>query len=1165
MINKQLNKSIDQDQKIQHLLQHTKQLKGNIQIGGAIESSTSFLTSYLIGKTDRQGLIIASNENRAKQIYDEIKYISDKPVVYFPGQKPVFFKFDAKSQVVLSQKIESIIELIKNQSCIVVTTVEGSLNKMAPKSVFCKNVCTIKTGDIVEIEDIVKVLHELGYERAAQIEGKGQYAIRGGIIDVFMMNNEKPFRIELFDNEVDSIRQFEIMTQRSIENSQEITIYPAHFVIPNKEEIEHGIAKIKQIYEKQIKRVEPEKEEKLKSTLGKIIDDITQKKNTQLLENYIEYFYDHSETIMDYMTKDTMIYVDEYERIGEKLSQYEKELSDDFKGLLEKGECVPEEYDLIYKEHAFYNQLNNKLVIYYVPFLKKLKGIDTYIHTDTILMKQHISFQGKLTNFVKEVEQCIKKDYKVIIITSTEEREHNIKDYLVRHNLQAIEIEHEIAPSEGVILLEKGSLGKGFEMPSAKVVVFSDGDIFSTAKAKRKRIKDPNAKPIKLFTDLKPGDYVVHENHGVGRFEGIVQLDVQETKKDYLKIHYSGEDVLYVNIEQMEYVQKFMGADAKIPKINKLNSPEWKKTKTRVKKEIQDMAEELLVINAKRNAIEGYSFSKDSVWQQEFEEKFPYEETNDQLRCIEEIKGDMEILRPMDRLLCGDVGYGKTEVAIRAAFKSIVDGKQVAVLVPTTILANQHYATFTERMKDYPFNVEMVSRFRTDKEIEAIEEKIESGQIDVIVGTHRLLSKDVKFKDLGLLIIDEEQKFGVKHKEIIKQIKSNVDVLTLSATPIPRTLNMSLMGIRDMSVIEEPPEERFPVQTYVLENDEEVVREAIMRELDRDGQVFLLFNRVRGIRRVSAEIQKLVPEARVAVAHGQMNENDLEKIMLSFMEGKYDVLVATTIIESGIDIPNANTMIIYDSDRFGLSQLYQLRGRVGRSDRMAYAYFMYQKDKILTEQAEKRLKAIKEFTEFGAGFKISMRDLEIRGAGNLLGSQQHGHMMLIGYELYCKLLDETVKKLQGETVHEEKEVKLEITLSAYIPNNYISDENTKIEVYKSIAAVNNPETKLDIEDELIDRFGDIPKVVSNLINIAYMTKLCKQIDISKVSLTKNIWVIEFYEKNQLNPIVMTKLVEKYKQQILINANKKPVIKYTCKGKIEELIEFLETQNQIYLN
>ncbi|MBR4142662.1 MAG: transcription-repair coupling factor, partial [Firmicutes bacterium] len=673
------------------------------------------------------------------------------------------------------------------------------------------------------------------------------------------------------------------------------------------------------------------------------------------------------------------------------------------------------------------------------------------------------------------------------------------------------------------------------------ILYLSEADIFVHTKSQSRR-KKSKGREIKAFTDIKKGDYVVHEAHGVGRFVGIEKLTVDGSQRDYLKIRYAGEDVLYVPVDQMESIQKYVGSESVAPKINRLSGGDWQKTKARAKAAIRDMAEDFLRLSAQRQMTPGYAFGPDSAWQKEFEDAFPFEETADQLRAAEEIKKDMQASSAMDRLLCGDVGYGKTEVAARAIFKCLEEGKQAAVLVPTTILANQHYHTFLERFKDYPFNVEMLSRFRTEKQQEKVLKGLQTGDVDLVVGTHRLLSGDVKFKDLGLLVVDEEQRFGVEHKEAIKKLKTNVDVLTLSATPIPRTLHMSLIGVRDMSVLEEPPEDRYPVQTYVMEQDDLMVADAIRRELGRGGQVYVVYNRVSSIQTVARKIRELVPEANVVVGHGQMGERELEDVMMKFLEGEYNVLVATTIIESGLDIPNVNTMIIMDADRFGLSQLYQLRGRVGRSNRMAYAYLVYKKDKVLSEVAEKRLRAIREFTEFGAGFRVAMRDLELRGAGNILGVEQSGHMLSVGYELYCKLVEETVRELQGGAAEEaqpEADTSVELGIPAFLPESYVADELTRLSMYKRIAAITSEEDKFEVTDELLDRFGDLPKPAENLLDIAFIRYMASKCGVSKVALQHRKLVLLFEEKNCLGPELFAALMDDYGMRLTIYGGVEP--------------------------
>ncbi|NLY70610.1 MAG: transcription-repair coupling factor, partial [Clostridiales bacterium] len=883
-----------------------------------------------------------------------------------------------------------------------------------------------------------------------------------------------------------------------------------------------------------------------------ILECIETRTNIQLLENYIHYFYEKPEMVWDYLSDDGLIIVDDPERILDVLNLSETEYREDFKIFLERGEAVPDDYGAFAGQDDFLKIYEKSPLFLFTPFLKQIKGVDRLESNINIVSKQATVFNGRMDFLEAELSRYASQGYDITIACSTKDRVENM-----RHFLRKCKLEEEVS-------LKHGSLSSGMEFPEEKLVILSDNDIFLKSKRKTKKKKDKKH-TIKSFTDIKSGDYVVHENHGIGKFLGVIQMEIQGIRKDYLKIKYAGEDLLYVPVEQMDLIQKYVGSEGSAPRVNKLSGGEWKRTKLKAKAAIKDMAKELIELSAARQAEKGHSFSKDSVWQREFEGLFPYEETVDQLRCVEEIKRDMEKPVPMDRLLCGDVGYGKTEVAARAIFKCVTDSKQAAVLVPTTLLANQHYHTFKERFADFPISVDMLSRFRTDKQQKEIIEKLKRGELDIIIGTHRLLSDDVGFHDLGLLVIDEEQHFGVQHKEKIKKLKKNVDVLTLSATPIPRTLHMSLVGIRDMSLIEEPPEERYPVQTYVMEQDDIVLKEAIERELDRGGQVYVVFNRVRGIQKIASHIRELVPDARVSVAHGQMNERQLEDIMLEFVDRNIDILVATTIIESGLDIPNVNTLIVLDADRYGLAQLYQLRGRVGRSNRMAYAYLMYQKDKVLTELAEKRLRAIREFTEFGAGFHIAMRDLEIRGAGNILGTEQHGHMMMVGYELYCKLVDEAVRELTGKRTEREsdEETSVEIQVEAYISSNYIEDELIKLEMYKKIASIKDEEDKGEIIDELLDRFGDIPKETLNLIDVALIKALASRVGIIRIHQEQYKLVFSFNENNGLKADMIAKIVEKYGHNILVHGGIRPFIKLNIRGKnrLSEAISFLTNMVQ----
>ena len=794
--------------------------------------------------------------------------------------------------------------------------------------------------------------------------------------------------------------------------------------------------------------------------------------------------------------------------------------------------------------------LEKRDTVIFTPFPKRVKGIDSFDEIHNINSRQMISFSGNLTLLENEIKSYLKRSYKISIVSNSDARLDNLREMLSRID------------NSDRISFEKGTLSNGMDFPEEKHCWISENDIFKYSKKhkRRKAFKDKGQK-IHSFSEKKTGDYVVHINHGIGKFVGIEQLKVQGEKKDYIKIKYAGNDMLYVPVEQMDLVQKYIGNDQATPKINKLSGGEWKATKAKAKAAVAVFAKDLIDLYAKRKMEKGYSFSKDTVWQKDFEDSFPYEETDDQLRATEEIKSDMEKPFPMDRLLCGDVGFGKTEVSARALFNCVSDGKQAAVLVPTTILANQHYYTLKERFEKFPFNVEVLSRFKTPAQQKTIVSKLKSGEIDLIIGTHRLLSKEIEYKDLGLLVVDEEQRFGVEHKEMIKQLKKNIDVLTLSATPIPRTLNMSLTGIKDMSLIEEPPEERYPVQTYVMEQDDRVIRDIIERELSRGGQVYVVYNRVKGIYQLAERIENLVPEARIVVGHGQMNEHALEDAMMSFINGENNVLIATTIIESGIDIPNANTMIIVDSDRYGLSQLYQLRGRVGRANRQAYAYMMYQKDKVLTETAEKRLKAIREFTEFGSGFKVAMRDLEIRGAGNMLGNEQSGHLVNVGYELYCKMVDDAVRALEGEIVNDEsrEEATVELKASAYIPERYISDEATKLQMYKKIASIRTSDDEDEILDELLDRFGDVPAPCINLIKISHIRYLADLLAITELKQVGNKVVLNFSAENPLSGFALLNATERFGQKLFIHGGKQPFLRLSINEKknLDETLELLQ--------
>lgn len=1132
--------------------------KGMINVTGVSESRVAPVIHKILKEEAKgQCLVVVPSYIRAKRLATDLSFFVEKNVYILPAEEEGVVRFEAKNHDQLFQRLKILKALRTGEDCIVVAPATGAIRKLPPHETYDGSSLRITCGDDLDLEQVKEKLTLMGYERVVQVESKGEFSIRGFIIDIFTADGEYPYRIELFDTEVDSIRSFDLESQRSIENLTYIEAYPAESILKDRDAFHRATEKIKKAYAGQIRKFtadgcseeELERGQNLETRRNQLVEFTENCMNLQQLENYLYYFYDKTEHIWDYMT-DPVVMIDDPARVLESLETRDKETSEDFKTLLERGQAVPAELKNFSNKNDYLELYGMETAYLFTPFQKTLKGVDKLAEIRNYVSKPTLVFNGKMDLLETEIKNYLKNDYKVTIVCANQERVQNMEEFLDRINVKSR------------VWVKQGELTGGIDFSEEKFCFIWDGDIFGTVKKKRKKKASHSmGQPIKSFADMQQGDYVVHENHGIGKYVGIEQLTVQNVQKDYLKIKYSGKDILYVPVEQMDLVQKYIGGDTASPKLNKLSGSEWKVTKAKAKAAIANMAQELLELSAARQMEKGHAFSPDTVWQKEFEDSFPYAETDDQLRCIEEIKKDMEKEQSMDRLLCGDVGFGKTEVAARAMFKAASDGKQVAVLVPTTILANQHYYNLKERFEKFPFKVELLSRFRSEAQQKKVLEGLKAGSVDVVIGTHRLLSKDVKYKDLGLLVIDEEQRFGVQHKEVIKQIKKNVDVLTLSATPIPRTLHMSLTGIKDMSLIEEPPEERYPVQTYVMEQEDIMIREAIERELDRGGQVYVVYNRVKGINKIASYIEELVPDARVAIGHGQMNEHRLEEIIMDFVDGGSNVLVATTIIESGIDIPNVNTMIILDADRFGLSQLYQLRGRVGRSNKMAYAYLMFQKDKSLTEVAEKRLRAIKEFTEFGAGFKVAMRDLEIRGAGNLLGTEQSGHMMDIGYELYCKLVDDAVRALNGEVVNPDREeASIELNVTALIPDRYISDEVLKLQMYKKIAGIMTDAQEDEIVDELIDRFGDIPRETMNLIAVSRIRFLAEKLCITRIHEEGGKVLFHFAQNNGLSPKALAAVSVEYGPKVFIHGGVKPFLRLTPdrKNRLGDVQEFLKT-------
>ena len=1066
---------------------HAQPENGVLELSGCIDSQKLHMIHCLSGK-DYSRLIVTFSEQRAREFCGEYRFF-DKYVRYFPPKDILFYQSDIRGNELARERLEVLKLLSGRQNCTVVTTFDALMNRMAEPAGFLSRIITLEAGASMQMDDMLKQLAQMGYERNYQAEVPGQFAVRGGILDVYVLTEENPYRIELWGDEIDSIRSFEASSQRSIENLEKIQIYPASEFLLDADRIDEGIRRLRReedgVTDRLRREGKTEEAYRLKQAADAFVEELKQLGSSANLDAYLPYFAEHTVSLLDYFDLEhTMIALDEPVRIAEQGMAVEKEYMESMRQRLEKGYILPGQMESLYRAKEIFARVERLRCAAFATLEMKLAEFNVSqvypLHVRTVN-----PYNNSFELLVKDLQHYKKNHYKVILLSGSRTRAQRLAQDLTDEGLNAFyteDYDHIVKPGEVMALY--GKVKRGYEYPMLKFVVISESDIFGAEKKKKKRRHAKKDGKTVSFDELGIGDYVVHENHGLGIYRGIEKIEVEGTAKDYIKIEYAKGGTLYILATQLDMIQKYAGAGERRPKLNSLGSLEWKKTKTKVRTAVKEIAGELVQLYAARENQKGYVYGPDTVWQREFEEMFPFEETEDQELAIEATKRDMESTKIMDRLICGDVGYGKTEIAIRAAFKAVQESRQVVYLAPTTILAQQVYHNFVQRMQDFPVKIGLLCRFRTPSEQKKTIQALRQGSVDIVVGTHRVLSKDVEYKDLGLLIIDEEQRFGVTHKEKIKKLKTNVDVLTLTATPIPRTLHMSLIGIRDMSVLEEPPVDRVPIQTYVMEYNEEMVREAIVRELARDGQVYYVYNRVNQIEDVAAKIQKLVPDATAAVAHGQMKERELENIMYQFINGEIDVLISTTIIETGLDISNVNTMIIQDADNMGLSQLYQLRGRVGRSSRTSFAFLMYRRDKMLKEVAEKRLAAIKEFTDLGSGFKIAMRDLEIRGAGNLLGAQQSGHMEAVGYDLYCKMLNEAVKLLKGEAEPEQFDTAVELELDAFIPVSYIPNEFQKLEIYKRIAVVESQEESEEILEELIDRFGEPPKSVQNLLDIA---------------------------------------------------------------------------------
>ena len=1127
-------------------------VQSSIQGTGAADSGMAHFSAAL-GSNYKYKVIVTFSDVRAREIYDDMKSF-DPNTFYYPPKDFIFFSADAYGNLIIQQRLDAVSHLISGEEFTLITTIDGLMDRLVPLDLIRKNCIHLSYDDTIDVEELKTALVNSGFERTEQVETAGQFAVRGGIIDIFPMTGDVPYRIELWDDVIDSIRSFDALSQRTIENIDDIVIYPASEYILSQEEIARGIEKIREeaaLREKTLREsFHTEEAHRLSVCINEFTERLSISRTGVFLDSFMTYFYPETMTLPDYFpAEETIFFIDEPGRIEERANTVETEFRESMINRIEGGYMLSGQTGVFCDTAEALARLASVRTVLFTTLEQKLKHFKPK-NNYYISMRNINPYNNSFELLVHDLQRYKKEGWCVLILCGSRSKAARLADTLFHdYELNAFVCEDpDHTPVPGEILLTSENIHRGFEYPLLRFALISESDVFGSKKKRKKKKSNYSGEKINTFSDLKPGDYVIHENHGLGIYRGIEKIVVDKLSRDYIKIEYGDGGNLYVPATQLDLIQKHSGnsMDGESPKLklNKLGSSEWSKTKSKVRRAVRDIAVDLVKLYAERQAKSGFQFSPDTIWQTEFEEQFPYTETDDQMTAIEDTKKDMESKKIMDRLICGDVGYGKTEVAIRAAFKAIQDGKQVAFLVPTTILAQQHYNTFTQRMKDFPVTVELMSRFRTPAQQKQAIAGLKSGHVDIVIGTHRILSKDIIFKDLGLLIIDEEQRFGVGHKEKIKQLKSNVDVLSLSATPIPRTLHMSLIGIRDMSVLEEPPVDRLPIQTYVMEFNEEMIREAINRELARNGQVYYVYNRVNNIEEITNEIQKLVPDAVVRYAHGQMSERKLEQIMYEFINGEIDVLVSTTIIETGLDISNVNTMIIHDADKLGLSQLYQLRGRVGRSNRTSYAFLMYKRDKTLKEIAEKRLAAIREFTDLGSGFKIAMRDLEIRGAGNILGAEQHGHMDAVGYDLYCKMLNEAVLLLKGEKTEDDTyETTIDVKMDAYIPPKYIGNEIQKLAIYKRIASIENLEEYQDMQDELTDRFGDIPSVVDNLLKVALIKSSAHAAGMTEISGDKNTLVFHMHPHAHINTDKIPELINKYRGDLKFSTGNDPFFTY----------------------
>ena len=1149
------------------IVEESKKAGAVIAASGLAGAQKVHLACALANQTGRPLLYLCESERAAAAAMEDISALLGQNVSLFPAREITFYQEVAASREVACRRIETLHRLITGQTRAVVCSADSLLHRVMPRSVFHRHTIRMKVGDVLPVDELVERLVAAGYAREYMVEGKGQFSVRGGIVDIYPSDSLSAVRVEFFDDEIDSIRQFDVMNQRSQQNMPETVIPPASEAPDPGEGTEAFVQRLRAAMKRQIRAMnsaEQDKDvsladlpleegeiaapaaftresrtmERYQENLEGALSQLECGVSSRLLEKYIHLLYPDTETVCDYMNR-PIIVLDEPEALFARMDSRSGEFHQAFSAALERGDAVPDQEGLMLPREEALALLGRQTVLAMTTILRPVKELKPTLLAQMGGMGAG-SYGGRTKDMCADISRWMADGWRVMILsggTARGERMHqSFEDEGITTQFDELGAK---PPLSGECRIYPMMLSGGFQYPGIRLAVIVEGDVYGAKGKAAKRAKEKKGSKIASFTDLNVGDYVVHETHGIGIYQGTKRLTSEGASRDYLLVQYLGSDKLYIPADHLDRIQKYIGGgEGAAPKLSRLGGKDWDKQKSKVRESLKELAFDLVKLYAERQKNKGHAYEKDTLWQQEFEENFPYEETPDQLQATEEIKRDMERAEPMDRLLCGDVGYGKTEVALRAAFKAVMDGKQVAILAPTTILAQQHYNTLMRRMEGFPVEADVLSRFSSPKEQKETLRRLKDGEIDIVVGTHKLLGQSVQFKDLGLLIVDEEQRFGVGHKETIKNLKKSVDVLTMSATPIPRTLHMSMVGIRDMSLLETPPQARYPVQTYVMEYQDSVIRDAILREIGRGGQVFFLYNRVGSIDQCYRQLQKLVPEARIAIAHGQMKENVLEDVMLDFSQQKFDVLLCTTIIESGLDIPLANTLIIYDADHFGLSQLYQTRGRVGRSNRLAYAYFTVRPGKVLSETAQKRLDAIREFTEFGSGFRIAMRDLELRGAGNLLGPQQSGHLANIGYDLYCKLLEEAVLEAQGEepVKNRDIETRMDVHVNAYLPANYVTGDRQRLEVYKRIASIRTAEQRDDIEDELIDRFGDEPQCVANLVTVAYLKALCMSLGIDRVHQLDGRMDMRFANNAQVDGEKLFKALQGFDKRLTLSVS-----------------------------